>query len=89
VLSSGGRLVSIAEEPPPTEESGVRAVYFVVEPNREQLSELARLVDRQPRSRGEREQPLLGDLGDLTHPHLHLVRQPHRRPLGRCDLDGV
>jgi NADPH:quinone reductase-like Zn-dependent oxidoreductase len=45
VLSPGGRLVSIAEEPPPTEERGVRAVYFVVEPSREQLAELARLVD--------------------------------------------
>jgi NADPH:quinone reductase-like Zn-dependent oxidoreductase len=39
-LGPGGRLVSIAEEPPPG--SGV---YFVVEPSREQLAELARLAD--------------------------------------------
>jgi NADPH:quinone reductase-like Zn-dependent oxidoreductase len=39
VLKPGGRLVSIATEPP---EGGV---YFVVEPNRDQLTELARLAD--------------------------------------------
>jgi NADPH:quinone reductase-like Zn-dependent oxidoreductase len=39
VLRPGGRLVSIVEEPP---EGGV---YFVVEPNRDQLSSLARLAD--------------------------------------------
>jgi NADPH:quinone reductase-like Zn-dependent oxidoreductase len=39
VLRPGGRLVSVAEEPP---DGGV---YFVVEPNREQLRSLARRVD--------------------------------------------
>ena len=39
VLREGGRLVSVAEEP-----SG-DGVFFVVEPNREQLVELAALVD--------------------------------------------
>jgi NADPH:quinone reductase-like Zn-dependent oxidoreductase len=39
VLRAGGRLVSVAEEPP---EGGV---YFVVEPNREQLRSIARLAD--------------------------------------------
>jgi NADPH:quinone reductase-like Zn-dependent oxidoreductase len=43
LLSTGGRLVSFAEEPPLTE--GVEAVYFVVEANRDQLVELARLFD--------------------------------------------
>jgi NADPH:quinone reductase-like Zn-dependent oxidoreductase len=41
VLRKGGRLVSVAEEPP----EGVIGTYFVVEPDREQLVELARLVD--------------------------------------------
>jgi NADPH:quinone reductase-like Zn-dependent oxidoreductase len=36
--STGGRIVSIAEEHP-------GATYFVVEPNRDQLGELARLID--------------------------------------------
>jgi NADPH:quinone reductase-like Zn-dependent oxidoreductase len=39
LLASGGRLVSIAAEPPG------EGTYFVVEPNREQLVELARLAD--------------------------------------------
>jgi NADPH:quinone reductase-like Zn-dependent oxidoreductase len=39
VLRAGGRLVSVAEEPP---DGGV---YFVVEPNRDALASLARLAD--------------------------------------------
>ena len=39
VLRPGGRLVSVAEEPP---DGGV---YFIVEPNRDQLGSLARMVD--------------------------------------------
>jgi NADPH:quinone reductase-like Zn-dependent oxidoreductase len=39
VLRAGGRLVSVAEEPP---EGGV---YFIVEPNRDQLGSVARMVD--------------------------------------------
>ena len=40
VLREGGRIVSIAEEPP----EGLTATYFVVEPDRAQLEELARLA---------------------------------------------
>jgi NADPH:quinone reductase-like Zn-dependent oxidoreductase len=39
VLRDGGRLVSVAEEPP---EGGV---FFIVEPNRDQLASIARMVD--------------------------------------------
>lgn len=39
VLRDGGRLVSVATEPAPP------GIYFVVEPNREQLTEITRLVD--------------------------------------------
>jgi NADPH:quinone reductase-like Zn-dependent oxidoreductase len=42
VLRPGGRLVSVAE-PPDVE--GIDAAYFVVEPNRDQLVEIARLAD--------------------------------------------
>jgi NADPH:quinone reductase-like Zn-dependent oxidoreductase len=46
VLRAGGRLVSIAAEPPQAATSrGIDAVYFVVEPNREQLTTLAELAD--------------------------------------------
>jgi NADPH:quinone reductase-like Zn-dependent oxidoreductase len=40
LLRAGGRLVSVAEDPP---DGGV---YFIVEPNPDQLSSIARLVDR-------------------------------------------
>jgi NADPH:quinone reductase-like Zn-dependent oxidoreductase len=47
VLGPGGKLVSIAEEPPQESAAAreVSALYFVVEPNREQLIALAKLVD--------------------------------------------
>jgi NADPH:quinone reductase-like Zn-dependent oxidoreductase len=47
VVRPGGRLVSVATEPPQKRAAarGITAVYFVVEPNREQLVELARLAD--------------------------------------------
>jgi len=45
VLRKGGRLVSVADEPPVAVREKVQTMYFVVEPNREQLVELARLVD--------------------------------------------
>ncbi len=44
MVRAGGRLVSVAEEPPSTA-SGIGTSYFVVEPNREQLVEIGRLAD--------------------------------------------
>jgi len=43
VLRDGGRLVSVADEPP--QASGVTSVYFVVEPSRPQLAQMAALLD--------------------------------------------
>ena len=45
LLREGTRIVSVAEEPPATVSERVEASYFVVEPSRDQLLELARLVD--------------------------------------------
>jgi NADPH:quinone reductase-like Zn-dependent oxidoreductase len=45
VIRDGGRLVSVAEEPPPDPGCGISTSYFVVAPNRDQLEELARLAD--------------------------------------------
>jgi NADPH:quinone reductase-like Zn-dependent oxidoreductase len=45
VVRPGGRIVSVAEEPPADLPSGISGVYFVVEPNGEQLAELGRLAD--------------------------------------------
>jgi len=42
-LREGGRLVSVATEPPET--PGITATFFIVEPSRDQLGELARLAD--------------------------------------------
>ena len=46
VLREGGRLVSVAEEPP--QAPGITSVYFVVEPNREQLAQVAASARRRP-----------------------------------------
>ena len=45
VLREGGRLVAVAEEPPAEIAQRVQATYFVVEPDREQLVELAQLAN--------------------------------------------
>jgi NADPH:quinone reductase-like Zn-dependent oxidoreductase len=42
-LREGGRLVSVAEDPP--QAPGITSVYFVVEPNSEQLARVAALLD--------------------------------------------
>ncbi|WTL35715.1 NADP-dependent oxidoreductase [Nocardia sp. NBC_01503] len=43
LIAPGGTLVSIAA-PPPAQPADGRAVYFIVEPNRDQLTELANLL---------------------------------------------
>ena len=48
VLRRGGRLITLSAPPPAgkADEYGVTATFFIVTPNREQLAELAALVDR-------------------------------------------
>jgi len=45
VLKPGGRLVTTAASGEQTTDERVRAAYFIVEPSRTQLSEIARLID--------------------------------------------
>lgn len=47
VIKRGGALISVVEEPSSEQAAriGVRSEFFIVEPNREQLVELAKLVD--------------------------------------------
>ncbi len=47
VVRPGGRLVSVASEPPQDRaaERGITAIYFVVKPNGEQLAEIGALVE--------------------------------------------
>jgi NADPH:quinone reductase-like Zn-dependent oxidoreductase len=44
LVRDGGRLVSVAEEPAASD-GRISTIYFVVEPNRGQLTEISRLVD--------------------------------------------
>lgn len=48
IIESGGRLVSVAEEPPIDQcaQHGIEGVFFVVEPNPDQLATLARYADQ-------------------------------------------
>jgi NADPH:quinone reductase-like Zn-dependent oxidoreductase len=46
VIRPGGRLVSVAEEPPEVKpEHRIQTTYFVVEPNSEQLVQIAAMID--------------------------------------------
>ena len=45
VLKPGGRLVTVAASGERTTDERIRAAYFIVEPSRTQLAEIARLVD--------------------------------------------
>jgi NADPH:quinone reductase-like Zn-dependent oxidoreductase len=62
VIRKGGRLVSVASEPPRerAKELGIESLYFVVSPNRKQLTEIARLVD------GGSLQPVIGRVFRLS-----------------------
>jgi NADPH:quinone reductase-like Zn-dependent oxidoreductase len=78
VLRRGGRLITLSAPPPEgkDDEYGVTATFFIVEPNRDQLAELAALVDT-GRLRVEiaRTFPL-----DRGREAFESGRQPGRRP---------
>jgi NADPH:quinone reductase-like Zn-dependent oxidoreductase len=74
VLREGGRLVSVAEEP------GGDGIYFVVEPNREQLVELAGLADR-----GEL-RPLVDSVFPLGEAQAAFARSMERGKRGKVVL---
>ena len=77
VLRPGGRLVSVAEEPPSRD--GIVSTYFVVEPNRSQLVELAALADR-----GEL-RPAIAEVFDLADARAAFERLAGR-PRGKIVL---
>ncbi|MDP9290751.1 MAG: zinc-binding dehydrogenase [Verrucomicrobiota bacterium] len=45
ILNPGGRLITIAASAEQTHEQRVREAFFIVEPNRAQLGNIARLID--------------------------------------------
>jgi len=72
LVRSGGTVVSIVEAPPSTYEN-VRAVFFVVEPDRAGLAELER------RLREGRLRPLVGDIRPLEQAAAAFSPTYHRR----------
>jgi NADPH:quinone reductase-like Zn-dependent oxidoreductase len=80
VLREGGRVVSVAEEPPPAVGEMVQASYFVVEPSRPQLIELARLVDE------GRVRPLVDSVFPLAEAHAAFERVATRGKRGKVVL---
>jgi NADPH:quinone reductase-like Zn-dependent oxidoreductase len=82
VLRPGGRLVSVADEPPTDVEAGreIVALYFVVEPNREQLLEIATLADS-----GEL-RPMVGEVFDLVDARSAFARTMSRDTHGKVVL---
>jgi NADPH:quinone reductase-like Zn-dependent oxidoreductase len=85
LLRPGGRLVSVAEEPPQqaATERGITARYFVVEPNREQLVELAGLID------GGALRPLVGEVFALADAREAFQRSLGSHPPGKLVLRVV
>lgn len=73
VLDRGGRLVSVADDPPATvTDQGIEATWFLVESNQDQLTELARLADAGAlRVSVERTYPL----SDAKEAFAHLMEQ--------------
>ena len=78
VLRPGGRLVSVATEPPAP--PGIDAVYFVVEPDREQLMQLARLAD------GGDLRPTIDQVFPLADAHQAFARSLGGHPGGKIVL---
>jgi NADPH:quinone reductase-like Zn-dependent oxidoreductase len=78
VLRPGGRLVSVAAEPP--ERSGIVSTYFVVEPDRDQLVELARLAEQ-----GEL-RPVIGEVVPLVDARSAFERSERDRRPGKIVL---
>ena len=82
VLRPGGRLVSVAEEPPraPADSRGLTSLYFVVKPNRDQLRALADLIDR-----GDLE-PSVAEVFPLANARRAFERSLARHGLGKIVL---
>ncbi|MFC4942893.1 NADP-dependent oxidoreductase [Pseudonocardia sp. GCM10023141] len=80
LVRPGGTLVSIAE-PPTVQPSGGRAVFFVVEPDRVRLADLAERV------RAGRLTPVIGAVGPLSETASAFARRT--RPRGRTIIRVV
>ncbi len=82
IVRPGGRLVSVAAEPPQEEAAahGITASYFVVEPNGEQLAEIGRLAD------AHKITPLIDQVFPLAEARQAFQRSLSRHPVGKIVL---
>jgi NADPH:quinone reductase-like Zn-dependent oxidoreductase len=80
-VKPGGRLVSVAEEPPELERDDITALYFVVEPSGEQLSRLTSLVDE------GRLRPAVDSVFALADAHRAFARVQERGKHGKVVLE--
>lgn len=85
VVRPGGRLVSVASEPPQEQAAarGIQAVYFVVEPNAKQLVELSTLAD------SGRLRPAVAEVYPLVQAQVAFERSLAAHPAGKIVLQIV
>ncbi len=85
IIRPGGRLVSVASEPPQelATQRGITASYFVVEPNGAQLGEIGRLID------DHRLKPVIDQVFPLAEARQAFQRSLSRHPAGKVVLRVV
>src|SRR5205814_1613238 len=82
VLKPGGRLVTIAASGEQTTDERIRAAYFIVEPSRTQLAEVARLID------GGALRPVVGAVFPLAEARHAYQHKPGHGKVVLCVVDG-
>jgi NADPH:quinone reductase-like Zn-dependent oxidoreductase len=82
VLKPGGRLVTVAASGEQTTDERIRAAYFIVEPSRTQLAEIARLVD------GGALRPVVGAVFPLAEARQAYQHRPIRGKVVLRVVDG-
>src|SRR5947208_16965906 len=82
VLKPGGRLVTVAASGERTTDERIRAAYFIVEPSRTQLVEIARLID------GGAVRPVVGAVFPLAEARQAYQHKPVRGKAVLRVLDG-
>lgn len=80
LVKTGGTLVSVMGPPPATRQD-IRTVFFIRQPNRAQLVELARLVDA-----GQLRLPQIGAVYPLAEAKNAFTAQAHREVVGKVIL---
>ena len=84
VLKPGGRLVTVAASGEQTTDKRIRAAYFIVEPSRTQLAEIAGLID------GGTLRPVVGAVFPLAEARQAYQHKPsHGKVVLRVVDDGV